>query len=291
MYNGDKMRKGNLVDYGFRLKAALDNRPLKYHEFQKRLDQVIYTSATPNEEELNLSISPAIKMEDGSSYIGKAELLIRPTGLLDPIIDIRPPDADSFERLKQDVIANGYSDMNVAKQTKHQANQIDDLINEIKSTVEKGQRVLVTTLTKRMAEDLAGYLTQIGIKVTYIHSDLDSIKRVEVLKNLRLGKFDCLIGINLLREGLDLPEVSLVTIMDADKEGFLRSHTSLIQTMGRAARHIEGRVIMYAAHITGSMKLAIDETLRRRKAQAEYNKKMNITPTGISKEISDVLSE
>jgi len=290
MYNGDKMRKGNLVDYGFRLKAALDNRPLKYHEFQKRLDQVIYTSATPDEEELNLSINPEIILNDGSKYIGKAELLIRPTGLLDPIVDIRPPDADSFDKLKQDVVANGYMEMKIVSQDKHQANQIDDLINEIKATVEKGQRVLVTTLTKRMAEDLAGYLTQIGIKVTYIHSDLDSIKRVEILKNLRLGKFDCLIGINLLREGLDLPEVSLVAIMDADKEGFLRSRTSLIQTMGRAARHIDGRVVMYAAHITGSMKQAIDETLRRRKVQDEYNKSMNITPTGITKDISDTLT-
>jgi excinuclease ABC subunit B len=290
MYNGDKMRKENLVNYGFRLKAALDNRPLKYHEFQTRLDQVIYTSATPDEEELNYSVNPAIKLSDGSSYIGKAELLIRPTGLLDPLVDIRPPDADSFETLKHDCIVNKYLDMSIVKQEKHSANQIDDLINEIKNTVAKGQRVLVTTLTKRMAEDLAGYLTQIGIKVTYIHSDLDSIKRVEILKNLRLGKYDCLIGINLLREGLDLPEVSLVAIMDADKEGFLRSRTSLIQTMGRAARHIEGKVIMYASHITGSMKFAIDETLRRRKVQDEYNKRMNITPTGIIKEISDVLS-
>ena len=184
---------------------------------------------------------------------------------------------------------NKYNDMTIAKLDSYPNNQVDDLINEIKKTVEKGERVLVTTLTKRMSEDLAGYLTQIGIKVTYIHSDIDSIKRVEILNNLRLGKFDCLIGINLLREGLDLPEVSLVAILDADKEGFLRSKTSLVQTMGRAARHIHGHVIMYAAHITESMKFATDLTRERRLLQDEYNKKHGIVPTGIQKDIMEGL--
>lgn len=289
MYNGDRMRKENLVDYGFRLKAALDNRPLKFDEFRQRIHQVIHTSATPDEFELKLSTNLPVKNEKGSMYDGKCELLIRPTGLLDPIVDLRPIDKDSFKSLKEDIEKYGYKDMKILGLSEYPNNQIDDLINEIKATVEKGERVLVTTLTKRMSEDLAGYLTQIGIKVTYIHSDIDSIKRVEILKSLRMGKYDCLIGINLLREGLDLPEVSLIAIMDADKEGFLRSRTSLIQTMGRAARHINGRVIMYASHITGSMKFAIDETLRRREYQNKYNISNNITPTGIIKDISDIL--
>ena len=289
MYNGDRMRKETLVNFGFRLKAALDNRPLKFEEFQRRINQVIYTSATPSEYELKRSTNNPIKTFEGESYNGLSELIIRPTGLLDPKIDIRPIDQDSFKSLKAGLLLNKYNDMTIAKLDSYPKNQVDDLINEIKKTVEKGERVLVTTLTKRMSEDLAGYLTQIGIKVTYIHSDIDSIKRVEILNNLRLGKFDCLIGINLLREGLDLPEVSLVAILDADKEGFLRSKTSLVQTMGRAARHIHGHVIMYASHITESMKFATDLTRERRLVQDEYNKKHGIIPTGIQKDIMEGL--
>ncbi len=289
MYNGDRMRKETLVNFGFRLQAALDNRPLKFEEFQRRINQVIYTSATPSEYELKRSTNNPIKTEENDNYNGISELIIRPTGLLDPKIDIRPIDQDSFRSLKGDILLNKYNDMTIASLNSYPNNQVDDLINEIKKTVEKNERVLVTTLTKRMSEDLAGYLTQIGIKVTYIHSDIDSIKRVEILNNLRLGKFDCLIGINLLREGLDLPEVSLVAILDADKEGFLRSKTSLVQTMGRAARHINGHVIMYAGHITESMKFATDLTRARRLVQDEYNKKNGITPTGIQKAIMEGL--
>lgn len=243
MYNGDRARKEVLVDYGFRLPSALDNRPLTFIEFEKHMNQVVYVSATPAEFELSRSPKPA-------------QQVIRPTGLLDPVIEVRPIDG-----------------------------QIDDLIAEIRETIAKRRRVLVTTLTKRMAEDLTDYLKEINIKVTYLHSDVETLERTDILRDLRLGVYDVVVGINLLREGLDLPEVSLVTILDADKEGFLRSEQALIQTIGRAARHIEGRVIMYADSITKSMKRAIDETNRRRKIQEDYNKKHGITPQGISKTI------
>lgn len=246
MYNGDQARKKNLVDYGFRLPSALDNRPLKFEEFEKKIDQTIFVSATP-EKERELKISKQV-----------AEQIIRPTGLLDPEIEVRP--------------------------TK---NQVDDLMEEIQKRVKKKQRVLVTTLTKNMAEELANYLTEYGIKVHYLHSDVETLERLEILRDLRLGVYDVIVGINLLREGLDLPEVSLVAILDADKEGFLRSETSLIQTMGRAARHIDGHVIMYADKITGSMQRAMSEVIRRRKIQLDYNTKHGITPTGIIKAIKE----
>ncbi len=241
MYNGDRARKEVLVEHGFRLPSALDNRPLTFTEFEKHINQVVYVSATPAEYELSRSADPVRQV-------------IRPTGLLDPIIEVRPI-----------------------------VGQIDDLIAEIRNTVAKRQRVLVTTLTKRMSEDLTDYLKEINIKVTYLHSDVDTLDRTDILRDLRLGTYDVVVGINLLREGLDLPEVSLVTILDADKEGFLRSEQALIQTVGRAARHVEGRVIMYADHITGSMQRTIDETNKRRVIQKEYNSKHNITATGISK--------
>jgi excinuclease ABC subunit B len=247
MYNGDRARKEVLVDYGFRLPSALDNRPLTFAEFERHINQIVYVSATPAEYELSRSGEPA-------------QQIIRPTGLLDPPIEIRKIDG-----------------------------QIDDLIGEIKDTIAKNQRVLVTTLTKRMAEDLTEYLTDLNIKATYVHSDIDTLERSDILRDLRLGIFDVLVGINLLREGLDLPEVSLVAIMDADKEGFLRSAQALIQTVGRAARHQEGRVIMYANVITKSIQHTLDETTRRRKIQDDYNKKHGITPTGVSKEIEEGL--
>jgi excinuclease ABC subunit B len=259
MFAGDQARKQNLVDYGFRLPSAMDNRPLKFEEFNEKLSKCIYFSATPNEYELNLSIESRKKYSGDllpDEYSGVVEQIIRPTGLVDPIIDIRKSE-----------------------------NQIADLILEIKKVIIKGQRVMVTTLTKRMAEELTTYLKEKEIKVTYVHSDVESIERVEILRDLRLGVYDVIIGINLLREGLDIPEVSLVAILDADKEGFLRSKTSLIQTIGRAARHIDGKVIMYADKMTDSMKFAIDETNRRREIQLKYNKDNNITPVTISKEI------
>lgn len=243
MYNGDRVRKEVLVEHGFRLPSALDNRPLTFTEFEKHVNKVIYVSATPAQYELSRSPEPA-------------QQVIRPTGLLDPPIEVR-----SIE------------------------GQIDDLINEIKATIANRQRVLVTTLTKRMSEDLTDYLKEINIKVTYLHSDVDTLDRTDILRDLRLGTYDVVVGINLLREGLDLPEVSLVAILDADKEGFLRSEQALIQTVGRAARHEQGRVIMYADRITGSMQRTLDETTRRRKIQEAYNKTYGIIPTGIAKEI------
>ena len=290
MYNGDKMRKETLINYGFRLQAALDNRPLQFNEFSSKLDKVVYTSATPNEYELTLSRAAA-QSSLNPEYSGSVELLIRPTGLVDPIIDIRPITLEGFKTLKAAVIDNGYEEMSVFKADKCEKTQIDDLLIEIQANIKKGQRVLVTTLTKRMSEDLSTYLLDLGLKVTYIHSELDAIKRVEILRSLRQGKYDCVIGINLLREGLDLPEVSLVSILDADKEGFLRSKTSLVQTIGRAARHNEGRVIMYADKITDSMKYAIDETRRRRSVQIQFNKENNITPQSIIKEIKNNMPE
>lgn len=248
MYEGDRSRKQNLVDFGFRLPSALDNRPLKFPEFEKLIKQTIYVSATPGPYEME---------KTGGEVI---EQIIRPTGLLDPLIDVRPVE-----------------------------NQIDDLIENIHQIIDKNERVLVTTLTKRMAEDLTDYLSENGIKVKYLHSDIKTIERSEIIRDLRLGKFDVLVGINLLREGLDLPEVSLIAILDADKEGFLRSETSLIQTIGRAARNSKGHVIMYADKITRSMKKAIDETERRRKIQTEFNEKHGITPTTIKKNIAEII--
>ena len=248
MFNGDRSRKETLVEYGFRLPSALDNRPLRFEEFEKIINQVIYVSATPGDYELERT--------NGTF----AEQIIRPTGLLDPIIEVRPS-----------------------------KNQIDDIISEINDRIEKNERVLITTLTKRMAEDLSAYLKEMGMKVAYLHSDTKTLERTEILRDLRLGKYDVLIGINLLREGLDLPEVSLVCILDADKEGFLRSQRSLIQTIGRAARNAHGKVIMYGDNMTDSMKKAIDETSRRREIQEEYNREHHITPQTIHKEIRDLI--
>jgi len=293
MYNGDLARKTNLVDYGFRLRAALDNRPLKYEEFSQRTKQMIYVSATPTEYELELSKQSASQALEGNSidyrgkaYTGVVEQIIRPTGLLDPVVELRPITVADFGNFKQSLKDNDYTDMPIMSEDSITDSQVLDLIKEIPRVIAKGQRILVTTLTKKMAEELTSYLVEKNIKARYLHSDIDTLERVEILRELRLGVYDVLVGINLLREGLDLPEVSLIAILDADKEGFLRSKTSLIQTAGRAARHLEGRVIMYADKVTASMKAAIDETRRRRKVQDDFNIANSITPKSIQKKIS-----
>ena len=248
MYAGDRSRKTTLVDYGFRLPSALDNRPLNFEEFEQHIDQMLFVSATPSDYE-------------AAHELQRVEQIIRPTGLLDPEVDVRPVEG-----------------------------QIDDLVSEVNREVEKKHKVLVTTLTKRMAEDLTDYMKDVGIRVKYLHSDIDTLERAEIIRDMRLDVFDVLVGINLLREGLDIPEISLVAILDADKEGFLRSETSLIQTIGRAARNVDGHVIMYADQMTDSMRTAIEETNRRRAIQQKYNEEHNITPQTIQKAVRDLIS-
>jgi excinuclease ABC subunit B len=248
MYAGDRSRKTTLVEYGFRLPSALDNRPLNFEEFESKISQILFVSATPS-------------VYESEHELLRVEQVIRPTGLLDPEVEVRP--------------VNG---------------QIDDLLGEIKKEIAKKYKVLVTTLTKKMAEDLTTYLREVGIRVKYLHSDIDTLERAEIIRDMRMDLFDVLVGINLLREGLDIPEIGLVAILDADKEGFLRSETSLIQTIGRAARNADGHVIMYADHITDSMHKAISETNRRRKIQQEYNEANGITPTTIKKKVRDLIS-
>ena len=248
MYAGDRSRKTTLVDYGFRLPSALDNRPLNFEEFESKIDQILFVSATPGEYEEQHELL-------------RAEQIIRPTGLLDPMVEVRPVEG-----------------------------QIDDLVSEVNKEVEKGNKILITTLTKRMAEELTDYMKDLGIRVKYLHSDIDTLERTQIIRDMRLNVFDVLFGINLLREGLDIPEITLVAILDADKEGFLRSETSLIQTIGRAARNVEGHVIMYADVMTDSMKMAIDETMRRRSVQEEYNKEHHITPQTVKKAVRDLIS-
>ena len=248
MYAGDRSRKTPLVDYGFRLPSALDNRPLNFEEFESKIDQILFVSATPGEYEEQHELL-------------RAEQIIRPTGLLDPMVEVRPVEG-----------------------------QIDDLVSEVNKEVEKGNKILITTLTKRMAEELTDYMKDLGIRVKYLHSDIDTLERTQIIRDMRLNVFDVLVGINLLREGLDIPEITLVAILDADKEGFLRSETSLIQTIGRAARNVEGHVIMYADVMTDSMKMAIDETMRRRSVQEEYNKEHHITPQTVKKAVRDLIS-
>jgi excinuclease ABC subunit B len=250
MYNGDRARKEALIDFGFRLPSAFDNRPLKFEETYKKINQVIYVSATPG----------AFEVQDSGGDV--VEQIIRPTGLLDPLITIKPA-----------------------------SNQVDDCLEEIRVETSKGHRVLVTTLTKKLSEDLTQYLNEIGVKAKYLHSEIDTLERVQIIKDLRLGLFDVLVGINLLREGLDIPEVSLVAILDADKEGFLRSETALIQTCGRAARNDKGRVIMYADRMTGSIKRCVDVTLSRRQKQEAFNKEHNITPRSVKRELNESLNE
>jgi excinuclease ABC subunit B len=247
MYNGDRARKTTLVEYGFRLPSALDNRPLKFDEFERKVRQAVFVSATPGEYEKNHADQVV-------------EQLVRPTGLIDPVVEVRPA-----------------------------RSQVDDVLQEIRERVEAGERVLITTLTKRMAEQLTDYLGDNGVKVRYLHSDVDTVERVEIIRDLRLGVFDVLVGINLLREGLDLPEVSLVAILDADKEGFLRAERSLIQTIGRAARNLHGKAILYADHITDSMRRALDETERRRARQIAHNEAHGITPRSITKQVRELI--
>ena len=249
MYNGDRQRKTTLVEYGFRLPSALDNRPLKFEEFEEKTNQVIYVSATPGDYELGLTNNKFV------------EQIIRPTGLLDPLIEVRPS-----------------------------MGQIDDLVDEIKDRRDKNERVLITTLTIRMSEELTNYLKELDIKVAYLHTEIKTLERLRIIRDLRLGKYDCVVGVNLLREGIDIPEVSLIAILDADKEGFLRSSRSLIQTIGRCARNANGKCIMYADNMTDSMKYAIDETKRRREIQERYNKEHGIVPKTIIKEIRDLIS-
>ena len=248
MYHGDQSRKSTLVEYGFRLPSAKDNRPLSFEEFESKIDQVMFVSATPGPYEEQHELL-------------RAEQVIRPTGLLDPEVEVRPVEG-----------------------------QIDDLVGEVNKEIAKKNKILITTLTKRMAEDLTDYMRELGIRVRYLHSDIDTLERTEIVRDMRLDVFDVLVGINLLREGLDIPEITLVAILDADKEGFLRSETSLIQTIGRAARNAEGHVIMYADTITDSMRLALDETERRRKVQMEYNEAHGITPQTIQKSVRDLIS-
>jgi len=248
MFAGDRSRKQTLVDYGFRLPSALDNRPLNFEEFEGHIDQMLFVSATPSEYEANHELL-------------RTEQIIRPTGLLDPKVDVRPVEG-----------------------------QIDDLIAEVRKETAKKNKVLITTLTKRMAEDLTDYMREVGIRVKYLHSDIDTLERAEIIRDMRLDVFDVLVGINLLREGLDIPEISLVAILDADKEGFLRSETSLVQTIGRAARNVEGHVIMYADTVTDSMRRALDETERRRRIQQKYNEENGITPQSIKKAVRDLIS-
>ena len=248
MYAGDQSRKRTLVDYGFRLPSALDNRPLNFAEFENKINQMMFVSATPS-------------VYENDHELMRVEQIIRPTGLLDPEISVRPVEG-----------------------------QIDDLVSEVNKEVENHHKVLITTLTKRMAEDLTDYMREVGIRVKYLHSDIDTLERAEIIRDMRLDVFDVLVGINLLREGLDIPEITLVAILDADKEGFLRSETSLIQTIGRAARNSEGHVIMYADTITDSMRNAIDETNRRRRIQQKYNEENNITPTTIKKAVRDLIA-
>src|SRR5438552_7385656 len=248
MFNGDQARKRTLVEYGFRLPSAMDNRPLNFHEFEARMGQLIYVSATPGPYELTKS---------GGEVV---EQIIRPTGLLDPVVEVHPVKG-----------------------------QIDHLLEECRQRAERHERVVVTTLTKKMSEDLTEYFAEVGVRVRYLHSDIETLERIKILRDLRRGEFDVLVGINLLREGLDLPEVSLVAILDADKEGFLRSDTSLIQTMGRAARNVDGQVVMYADQVTDSMRRAISETNRRRKVQLEFNAEHGIDPQTIRKKVVDIL--